>query len=414
MGYQFFVGIDWASKAHEICVIDKERSVVERREVIHSSSGLAEMVDWLVKLCKGDISSLAVAIEVPRGAVVECILEREIAVFSINPKQLDRFRDRHTVAGAKDDRRDAFVLADSLRTDEPCFRKLKIDEPEIIQIREMSRLDDELRDLKYKLTGRLWSHLKRFFPQLVELCPSCDEPWFWSAIDLAFATNELPDKKLFTEILRGHRIVRLGANEILKVLRTPKLNVAPGTIEAATLHIRILIEQLQLVERQRRQNDREIRRSLQTFVKREKASYGTSDTEILLSMPGVGHLITATLLAESSQAIKERDYEALRAHAGIAPVTKRSGNKCIVIMRRACNLRLRNALYHWARVSMQRDMVCKMRYAALRARGHTHPRATRALSDSVLRVFFAMLRNQKLYDPSRRGPQQEVAKVQAG
>jgi hypothetical protein len=41
-------------------------------------------------------------------------MDRGIAVFAINPKQLDRFRDRFSPAGAKDDRRDALVLASAL------------------------------------------------------------------------------------------------------------------------------------------------------------------------------------------------------------------------------------------------------------------------------------------------------------
>ena len=66
----------------------------------------------------GDVG---VAIETPRGPVVESLMERGIAVHSINPKQLDRFRDRLSPAGAKDDRRDARVLASALRTDPHCF-----------------------------------------------------------------------------------------------------------------------------------------------------------------------------------------------------------------------------------------------------------------------------------------------------
>ena len=50
------------------------------------------------------------AIETPHGPVVEMLLERGFAVFAINPKQIDRFRDRFTIAGAKDDSRDARVL----------------------------------------------------------------------------------------------------------------------------------------------------------------------------------------------------------------------------------------------------------------------------------------------------------------
>ena len=72
---------------------------------------------------------MAIGIEVPHGTLVEELLERGFTVFSINPKQLNRFRDRHFPAGAKDDKRDAFVLADSLRTDQHCFRAVSLGDP---------------------------------------------------------------------------------------------------------------------------------------------------------------------------------------------------------------------------------------------------------------------------------------------
>ena len=120
--YSCYVGIDWATQAHQICVMDGERQLLAERCVDHDGLALTQFVDWLGELTGHQPQRVAVAIEMPRGAVVELLVERGFAVFSVNPKQLDRFRDRHTVAGAKDDSRDAFVLADSLRTDEQCFR----------------------------------------------------------------------------------------------------------------------------------------------------------------------------------------------------------------------------------------------------------------------------------------------------
>ena len=74
-----------------------------RNEVEHSGEGIGECIDWLLQMAGGDASSIAIAIEVPHGAMVESLIENNLAVFAINPKQMDRFRDRHTVAGAKDD-----------------------------------------------------------------------------------------------------------------------------------------------------------------------------------------------------------------------------------------------------------------------------------------------------------------------
>jgi transposase len=116
---------------------------------------------------------VGVAIEIPRGALVEALVERGIHVYAINPKQRDRFRDRHTVAGAKDDRRDAIVLAASFRTDQPAFRRVHLEDPVIIELREYSRMDDDLRDELIRLTNRLREQLHRIFPQMLELVAAC-------------------------------------------------------------------------------------------------------------------------------------------------------------------------------------------------------------------------------------------------
>ena len=75
----------------------------------------------------------------------------------------------------------------------------------------------------------------------------------------------------------------------------------------------------------------------------------------MLSLPGVGRNMTAWLFAEASQPLAERDSQVLRTHGGVAPVTRQSGKRRVVVMRRGCDPRLRHALYHMARVAMQRD-----------------------------------------------------------
>jgi Transposase len=129
MPYEWFVGIAWGSQRHQVCVLDRDRRLVGERAVDHAGASLAQVVAWLWTLSAGQPERVAVAIAVPRGAMVEGLVERGCPVFAMNPKQLDRFRARHSVAGAQDDRRDAFVLADALRTDHPSFRRLRLDAP---------------------------------------------------------------------------------------------------------------------------------------------------------------------------------------------------------------------------------------------------------------------------------------------
>ena len=195
------------------------------------------------------------------------------------------------------------------------------------------------------------------------------------------------------------------------MLRTPALPVAPGVVEAATEHVALLLPRLRLVHGQRRSCGARLEALLQELRgsqpdEEDENRLVHSDVGILRSFPGIGTIVCATLIAEASHALAERDYLALRTHSGIAPITKQSGKQKLVQMRYACNGRLRHPLYHWARVAVQHDPATKTYYSALRQRGRTHGRALRAVADRLLRILMAMLKARTLFDPSRaRGPQ---------
>src|SRR4029077_9313536 len=136
---EWFVGIDWASQSHQVCLVDARGECLGERAVAHGGLGIEELCDWLIARTGATPEVIGVAIEMTQGPVVEALLERGFCVYGINPKQLDRFRDRFTVAGAKDDRRDAHVLGDSLRTDRHCFRHLVTENGAVIERRAWPR-----------------------------------------------------------------------------------------------------------------------------------------------------------------------------------------------------------------------------------------------------------------------------------
>lgn len=400
--HQWFVGIDWATEKNDVCIIDIKGKKLSEFVFPNTPEGMNLLCKTMTERCS-DINNIAIAIEIPHGAIVECLAERGFHVFSINPKQLDRFRDRHCPAGSKDDKLDAFVLADSLRTDKHCFRLIKIQAADIIVLRELIRINSDLGETSNRLTNRLRQQIFRFAPQLLELSPSADDPWFWASIE--YKLSEDPSDPFtvgkLAKMLSTHRIRKLSGQEVFDVFQKPFLQVAPGTVLAARRHIISLIEHLRLIHKQRKAVKGELEDVIESMS--ESAEDGEHrDVAIICSLPGVGSTVVATMLSEGAQAIAERDYAALRAHAGIAPVTKRSGKRLNVIMRKACNGRLRNAMYHWCRVSVQRDPVSKAKYAALRAKGHSHGRALRTVGDSNLRLLFGMLKSRSLFDPTRR------------
>ncbi|MCK5941194.1 MAG: IS110 family transposase, partial [Planctomycetes bacterium] len=392
--YQLLVGVDWASEEHEVCVVDSAGREVGARAFKHTGTGLAELVAWLLE--KGDPSSIAVAIEVPHGSVVETLLERGFAVFSINPKQLDRFRDRFTLAGAKDDRRDALVLASSLRTDTPLFRKVSQLAGEAIELREWSRIHDQLQSERLSIVNQMRAQLARFFPAFLKTVKDPGEDWaialFAAIPSPSVAAKAFPVR--IQKLLKDHRIRRITGEELLEQLRAEPVYSSPGTAEAAGAHLKLLGERALLINRQLRDCHKQLEACLEKLTETDPGNESEQrDATIILTMPGIGVKVAATLLAEADELLRARDYRALRALTGVAPVTKRSGKKCIVIRRTACHPRLRNAVYHWARVASMYDLAAKEHYAGLRARGKSHGQALRSVADRLLAVLCAMLRD---------------------
>ncbi len=199
----------------------------------------------------------------------------------------------------------------------------------------------------------------------------------------------------------AHRIRRLDAATVLKTLRETPLFVAPGTTQAACAHIRSLAARLHLVNQQIKEAQQNLDRLCAQIEGEENASgqsFEQCDVTILRSWPGIGRINLATLLAEAAEPLRRRDYHALRALAGVAPVTRQSGKQRFVVRRLACNRRLQSAVHHWSRVAIQHDAAARQRYDALRRRGHGHARALRSVGDRLLCGLCAALKRQIPYD----------------
>ena len=357
----WFVGVDWASEFHQARLSDARGNKLGEQSFKHGGEGLAQLANWILQLTAAEPDEVHIAIEVPQGPVVESLMERGFRVYAINPKQLDRFRDRFSPAGAKDDSRDAWVLCDALRTDPRCFRALRPLDPVLIELREWSRIAEELRHERNRLGNRVRELLWRYYPQLLELTDDVAAPWY---IDL-WRLIPTPDKALrvrestVAKLLKRHRIRRITASQVLEKARVAAIPVAAGTIKAATSHLDAVAIRLDLVNRQIGQAEAQLDRLTGQLADQESTDEGQEneqrDVTILRSLPGVGRIVLATLLAEASDALQRRDYHALRCLSGVAPITKRSGKTRIVLMRQAVHVRLRNCVYHWARVAVQHD-----------------------------------------------------------
>jgi transposase len=412
----WYAAVDWASKKHDIVVTDREGKRLGQLQVEHSGEGLARMADWLIAATGGVPDEIHVAIEVPHGPIVDTLIERGFKVYSINPKQVDRFRDRFTVAGAKDDSRDCDVMASALRTDMHCFRLLATRDPMIIELKEWSHMHEEHGRDRRRYTSRLREQLLRYFPAFLQLEGEFDADWKLELLERAPTPKAAAalSRSRVSKILERNRVRAKEARDILAVLQQPAVITSPGTTEAAAAHATALLASIRLAK----QLEKEAKAHIEDITDRlvDPISCGgelasdvcppkpeqtatRSDAAILFSFPGIGRLNLATLLCEASESVGARDYEALRCQGGVAPVTKQSGKRRYVVQRRACSKRLANALLHWARVAIQHDPSSRAKYQALRARGKSWPRALRAVADRLLYLACAALRSGTLYNP---------------
>lgn len=408
---KFFAGID-PGEEHEVVLLDAAGRELGQRRVVHSGQGLRDVLAWLQTICGESLGQVAVGIETPRGALVEALLAAGARVYALNPKQLDRFRDRHSSAGAKDDRRDAYVAADALRSDRHLFEPV-VDFPErVVVLREVGRLRDRLQQQLRRLTNQLRARLLEVWPELLQLSPGADEPWLWSLLERAPTPQQARRlaTKTLAALLRTHRIRRITASQLATTLHQPPLPVNRGTWQAAELEIAVLLEQCRLTHRHRHETERRLKALLEEAVQEEEEKGGgpaPSQAAILCSFPGVGWRVASTCIGEASHLLA--NYPRLRMVAGVAPVTKQSGKVRRVLQRKSHNPRLAEALHHWARNAVLKEAHWRQRYDALRARGQSHARALRQIGDGLLRCLAAAVNQRARYRELPTLPSQEAA-----
>jgi transposase len=387
----YFVGIDWASQEHAVCVIDAEARVVWRGKVSHTSEGLGELRRDLERLAPS--SELRIAIERPTGLLVDTLVDAGFVVVPLHPNAVKASRPRYSAAQGKTDLGDAFMLADILRTDGHRLRALKPLSDETKALRALVRARDDLVDQRMALANQLRALLESFWPGAAAIFADVASP-----IALAFLTryptpqsaSSLGEKRLAAFLARHGYCGRRPATELLTRLRAAPTGLAgDAESEAKGELVRALVAVLEPLVTQIA--------TLSAAI--EHAVEAHPDGPIVTSFPRAGRINAAQILAELGD---DRDRfhspDHLAAEAGAAPVTHESGKHRGVAFRWACNKRLRKAVTCWADNSRHSSAWAANFYRAARARGCDHPHAVRVLARAWLRVLWRAWRDRKIYD----------------
>ena len=395
-------GLDWARDDHVVCVVDTSSGAVrDRFTVEHTAAGLSATVIRLTKL-----DCAEVAIERSDGPVVAGLLEAGLMVVVISPNQLKNLRGRYGSAGNKDDRFDAYVLADTLRTDRARLRPLTPDSPATVALRGTCRARKDLVGHRVALANQLRAHLQTAIPGAVGLFHELD-----SAISLKFLTRFDTQDKL--DWLSPKRLAAWLANagysgRIDPAVLHGRLAAAPrgltGADGAAPAHTtRALLTVLASLVQQIKALSEQIGEQLDLHA----------DAHIFTSLPRSGTVRAARLLAEIGDCrARFPTPEALACLAGVAPSTRQSGRSRSVGFRWACDKQLRDAVCDFAGDSRHANPWAQDLYTRARGRGHDHPHAVRILARAWLYVIWHCWQDNTAYQPTQHKALQRLLATQ--
>jgi transposase len=390
-------GIDWARDDHAACIVDGRGRKVATTMVEHTSSGLRELVAFLRRHGVEEV-----AIERPDGPVIEALLAAELTVVVISPNQVKNLRGRYGSAGNKDDRFDAYVLGDTLRTDRARLRPLVPDTEATIALRRACRARKDLVKHRVAAANQLRAHLRNVLPGVIGLFKDID-----SEISLAFLTRfDTQDRADWLTPKRlGDWLTKQGysGNVDPAVLHQRLLNAPRGaTGEHATSQatitagyvalLRTLLEQIKTLAAQ-------IDRQLDAHA----------DGHIFTSLPRAGRVRAARLLAEIGDCrARFPTPESLTGLAGAAPSTRQSGKLRAVGFRWSCDKQLRDAVTDFAADSRHASPWAADLYDRARARGHDHAHAVRILARAWLHVIWHCWQDGLAYDPKTHRALQRI------
>lgn len=390
----YFVGIDWASRAHELCVVDEQGVVVEQFGFGHSERGISGALARLAKL--GGASTLPVAIERPDGLLVDRLLEAGHEVVPIHANAFHAARPRWEGAGSKSDVGDAFRLADLLRTDRHRLRALRPLDRATRELRALVRLRDDHVKARVAATNQLTGLLGQHWPGAAAIFGRLD-----SEIALAFldryptpqSTARLGESRLAAFLRRHSYCGRRSAGELLARLRE-----APQPVHTLDPEV---VSELVLAQ------TRLLRTLLNTISDLDRAIAATLDqhtkAQLLSPLPRVGTINLGQLIAEVGPLLdRTENADQAAALCGAVPVTKRSGQQHAVTFRYATNTKARKALTLYSDNSRHASPWAERIYRDARARGCRHTHAIRILARAWLRVIWACWHTNTAYDPTRR------------
>ena len=388
------IGIDWADKKHDICVQDMATGRRRASQVRHRAEDLEE---WARSLHRRFGAPIAVAVELSKGPIINVLQKYDFfVIYPIDPSKLANHRKTFTTSGAKDDPTDAEFALKLLLSHAEHFKPLQ---PQSVEMRTLTTLVEQRRQLmndRVRITNRLRNTLKQYYPQALEWFDHIDTPLFcdfvrrWPSLPQARRARRATLEKFFREHNMNRKALlerRIKSIKSAMPLTTDDAVIVPHRLRALTL-----VAQLEVTLECVKQYDAEI------------ASLAPQhpDYELFDALPGAGPSLAPRLLvAFGEQRERFKNAAELQKYAGIAPVTKRSGQSTWIHWRWQCPTFLRQTFVEWAAQTINKSYWAGLYYYQQRAKGCSYQAAVRALAFKWIRILYRCWKTRTPYDEAR-------------
>jgi transposase len=396
-----FIGDDWAEEHHDVELQDEAGRVLGRAKLPEGVAGIARLHAMVGEHLGEDEGepTVVVGIETERGPWVQALIAAGYRIYAVNPLQAARYRERHTVSGAKSDTKDAHVLADMVRTDRHQLRPVAGDSAGAQAVKVLSRAHKTLIWERTRHLLRLRHALREFFPaalvafddltaaDALELLAAAPDPAAAAAVSIDAIEAAL------TRARRRNRTAR--AQAIAAALRADHLSQHPAVAAAYAVTVRAQVAILTVLNTQIVEMEEQVEANFSQHP----------DAEVYLSQPGLGTVLGARVLAEFGDDKKRyADGRARRNYAGTSPITRQSGKRKVVMARYVHNDRLLDALGRQAFCALRTSPGARAYYDRIRARGTGHHAALRQLGNRLVGILHGCLKTGTKYDEATAWP----------
>jgi transposase len=387
-----FVGIDWADAKHDVCLQAAGSSKRECFQLEHTPEAIDAWVTALRTRFNG--SPIAVCLELNKGPLVFALRKYDFLIlFPLNPLTLARYREAFTPSRAQDDPTDAALQRELLLTHRDKLQPLN---PQSPAMRTRGQLVDHRRRVvgdNVRITNRLTSTLKNYFPHVLHWFPDKDTPIFCAFLSRwpTRKAAQLARRSTLETFFRDHHVrssdvidKRIHAIKAASPLTIDEGVIAPNAllVQALVNHLRVTLEAIETF-------DNAIAQRAQSHP----------DFPLFQALPGAGPVFASRLLvACGEQRHRYASAAERQRYAGIAPVTERSGKKSWVHWRRQCPKFLRQPFVEWAAESTRPSFWAQVYYQQQRDKGKAHQAAVPALAFKWIRILYRCWQDRTLYN----------------